>query len=110
MGYEGNMVYKVIISELAESQLDHIVYYILYELNNLQAGISILEDAEETKQRLSHVAGSLRLCDHPRLHELGYRMIHFKHHQYIMVYRIQGHKVYVEGIYHDLQDYENILR
>ncbi len=26
------------------------------------------------------------------------------------IYSIHGDKVYVEGIYHDLQDYENILQ
>ena len=31
------MDYKVIISELAEAQLDHIVFYILSELSNEQA-------------------------------------------------------------------------
>jgi len=28
----------------------------------------------------------------------------------LMFYSIRGDKIYVEGIYHDLQDYENILR
>lgn len=104
------MDYKVIISELAETQLDHIVFYILHELNSEQAAVSILEDAEDTKLRLAHVAGSLKFCDHPRLRELGYRTIHFKRHQYIMVYRIHDNEAHVEGIYHDLQDYENILK
>lgn len=104
------MDYKVIVSELAEAQLDRIVFYILNDLNNIQAANSVLEDAEQIKLQLSHVAGSLKLCDHPRLSELGYRIIHFKHHQYNMVYRIQDDIVYVEGVYHDLQDYENILQ
>ena len=30
---------------------------------------------EETTARLSTVAGSLKLCDHPRLRALGYRTI-----------------------------------
>ena len=104
------MDYKVIISELAEAQLDHIVFYILSELSNEQAAISVLNDAEEIKLRLTHVAGSLKLSDHPRLRELGYRIIHFKRHQYIMAYKIQGKEVHVEGIYHCSQDYQNVLR
>lgn len=104
------MDYEVIISELAEAQLDRIVSYILSELKNEQAAVSVLDDAERTKQHLSRVAGSLKLCNHSKLRELGYRVIHFKYHQYIMAYRIDGDKAYVEGIYHDLQDYENILR
>ena len=56
------------------------------------------------------MAGSLKLCDDPKLHVLGYRTIHFKHHKYFMLYRIEDDKVYVDVIYHDSQDYENIAR
>lgn len=104
------MDYEVIISDLAESHLDHIIFYVLYKLKNEQAACSILEDADCTKERLSRMAGSLKLCEHPKLRALGYRSIHFRYHQYFMVYKIQGRIAYVEGIYHDLQDYENILQ
>ena len=40
---------------------------------------------------------------------LGF-FIHFKHHKYFMLYRIEDGKVYIDGIYHDSQDYENIAR
>lgn len=33
----------------------------------------------------------------------------FKCHKYFMLYRIVGAKVYVDAVYHDLQDYENDL-
>ena len=56
------------------------------------------------------MAGSLKLCDDPKLRALGYRTIHFKHHKYFMLYRIEDGKAYVDGIYHDSQDYENIAR
>lgn len=103
------MDYKVIMSERAQSQLDQFIYYILIELGNEQAAGNVLADAYETKVRLSHVAGSLRLCDNLRLRALGYRVIHFECHKYLMVYRIEGNIVYVEGIYHELQDYENYI-
>ena len=50
------------------------------------------------KAQLDHAANYI-LCD-----------IHFKRHKYFMLYRIEGDKVYVDGIYHDSQDYENIAR
>lgn len=104
------MDYNVIISDFAEAQLDRIIYHILYKLKNTQAAQSILSDFENTKEKLSSVASSLKLCDEPHLQTLGYRTIHLAQHQYFMVYRIESNTVYVEGIYHDLQDYENILR
>ena len=96
------------MTHTAKAQLDHAVNYILCEFENEQAARSVIADAEDTRLRLSHVAGSLKLCDDPKLRALGYRTIHFKHHKYFMLYRIEGDKVYVDSIYHDSQDYENI--
>ena len=100
------MDYEVVISEKAELQLDQFVHYILVGLGNEQAAASVLDDAEKTKERLSRMAGSLKLCDNTKLRALGYRIIHFGYHKYLMVYRIDGNTAYVEGMYHELQDYE----
>ncbi len=55
------MDYEVIISEKAESQLDRFIYHVLVVLGDEQAAASVLDDAEKTKERLSHVAGSLKI-------------------------------------------------
>ena len=104
------MDYEVILIHPAKAQLDYAVNYILCEFESEQAARSVIDDAEDTRLRLSHVAGSLKLCDDPKLCALGYRTIRFKRHKYFMLYRIEGDKVYVDGIYHDSQDYENITR
>ena len=100
---------EVILTIPAKTQLDHIIEYVLSKYGNTQAALSIMDDAEETKHRLSHVAGGLKLCEDPRLRNLGYRTIRFKHHRYFMIYRIQDNMVYVDAIYHDLQDYESFF-
>lgn len=104
------MDYKVILTNPAREQLEQIIYYLLHELENAQAANSVLEDAANTKLRLSRVAGSLKLCENTKLQALGYRTIHFKQHRYFMLYRIEKDIVYVDAIYHDLQDYENIFQ
>ena len=104
------MDYEVIISDKAEAQLDRFISHILVVLGNEQAAASVLDDAEKTKERLSHVAENLKLCDNPKLRTLGYRIIHFAHHRYLMIYRIDGNIAYVEGMYHELQDYENYIK
>ena len=58
---------------------------------------------------MSNVAGSLKKCDNPKLRELGYRRINFLSHRYFMLYRIEDDVVYVDNIFHELQDYENKL-
>lgn len=104
------MEYKVVLTSAAQIQFRNILNYLLYELESQQAATNVVNDFDDTISRLSHVAGSLKLCDDRILRAKGYRTIHFKKHQYFMVYTIDQNTAYIEGIYHDLQDYENTLR
>ena len=104
------MEYDVVLSVKAQIDFREIINYLVYELQNQQAATNVADDFDDTISRLSHVAGSLKLCDDSVLRARGYRTIHFRKHKYLMVYTIDGDRAYVEGIYHDLQDYEGILR
>ena len=101
------MAYKVLITPDAEADLDRFIAYLINEKNSRQAARNVLDDFEATKQSLSLVADSLRLCDNPRLRALGYRRINFLSHRYFMLYRIEKKTVIVDAIFHGLQDYEN---
>lgn len=68
-----SMDYKVTLTNPAREQLEQIIYYLLHELGNAQVANSVLEDAANTKLRLSHVAGSLKLCENIKLKVLGYQ-------------------------------------
>lgn len=100
------MDYKINIMKSAEEDLDNFITYLLFEKKNEQAARNVLDDFEKTKDNLARVAGSLKLCDNPRLQELGYRRINFLSHRYFMLYRIDDDMVYVDSIFHELQDYE----
>jgi len=76
MKFAGNSEYKVIITRGAKMQLAQILRYLRQDLKSEQAARSVKEDMEDTKIRLSHVAGSLKSCDHPDLRALRYRTIH----------------------------------
>ena len=39
--------------------------------------------------------------------DLGHRRFSFKSHRYFMPYRVEENIVYVDNVYHELQDYEN---
>ena len=101
--------YKVIVSPRALAQLDDYISYVHYTLLNPIAAKSILNDAKKTRETLAKVAGSLKLCDHPTLHEFGYHAIKFEKHDYAMLYRVEGETAYVDGIYHLMQDYESLF-
>ncbi len=98
--------FNVIISPKALSQLNSYIDYLQYTLLNDQAAFEVWKDAVETRERLASIAGSLKLCNHSVLKKNGYRSINFLRHRYLMLYRIEGSNVYVDAIYHQLQDYE----
>lgn len=101
------MEYRVVITSDAEADLDGFLRYLLFEKRSNQAATNILNDFEATMISLSKVAGSLKLCEHPRLRELGYRRMNFLSHDYFFLYRIEGETAIVDNIFHKLQDYEN---
>lgn len=104
------MEYKVVLTSQAKAHFREIIHYLHYELESRQAATNVTNDFEETIGRLSMIAGSLKLCDDEVLKTKGYRTIHFKRHKYLMIYSVNNDTAYVEGIYHDLQDYENALK
>ncbi len=101
------MGYKIVLTEGAEEDLDKYMRYLLFEKKSRQAAINLLNDFEATKAELSYAAGSLKECENPRLKESGYRRINFLTHRYFMLYRIEEDVVFVDNIFHELQDYEN---
>ena len=104
-----DMVYKVIIMPPAKRRLDMYVLYTVETLKNKQAAKAIIADARETKKKLSTAADSLKICDNPVLAKYGYRKIKFAKHKFVMIYRIVESTVIVDGMFHELQDYEGIF-
>lgn len=101
------MAYKVVVTKDAEESLENFIKYLIDEKKNIQAAENVLNDYDATIKSLKHVAGSLKLCDNPKLHQLEYRRINFLNHRYFMLYRIVNQVVFVDNIFHELQDYEN---
>lgn len=101
------MDYKIVVTADAQEDLDRYIKYLLFEKQSMQAAKNVLDDFAATKESLRYVAGSLKLCDNPRLNQLGYRRINFLNHRYFMMYRIVEDVVFIDNIFHDLQDYEN---
>ena len=101
------MDYKIVLMKDAEEDFDRFIAYLLFKKKSRQAARNLLNDFVATKISLSNVAGSLKLCDNPKLRELGYRRMNFLSHHYFMLYRIKNDTVYIDNIFHELQDYEN---
>lgn len=101
------MAYKIVVTVDAEEDLDSYIRYLLFVKKNEQAARNLIDDFEATKANLEQSAGALKLCENPRLRSLGYRRINFMSHRYFMLYRIEDDIVYIDNIYHELQDFES---
>lgn len=103
------MQYKVEISDLADRQYDKFLNYIYNVLKNPQAAAGLMQDFDNVIKTLEERADSLGYCNSERLRKLGFHKIHFQRHRYLLVYRVIQETVIVEGMYHELQDYENAI-
>ena len=103
------MQFNVELSELAETQYDNILSYISNVLKNPQAVANVMDDFDDTVGKLEKMADTFGFCKSKRLKEMGLHKIKFVKHRYLFVYRMIDKKVIIEGMYHELQDYENSI-
>lgn len=101
------MDYNVIMMPNAIEDLRNFIQYLIYEKHSRQAASALRSDVATTVEVLTHSAESFQYCTNPRLRALGYRRINLSSHRYFMLYRVDGHDVEVDAIFHELQDYEN---
>lgn len=103
------MAFKVELSELASMQYDKSLAHIYLMLKNPQVADSLMQDFDDTVKMLEEQADCFGYCRSERLRRLGFHKVHFKRHRYLLVYRVKDDRVIVEGMYHELQDYENAI-
>lgn len=85
MSWNADTSFEVIFTDDARAQLQNILDYLFFVLNNAQAAYNVEQDAKRTVESLSHVASSLKLCEDFRLRSMGYRKIRFRRHSYFML-------------------------
>lgn len=102
--------YRIKISPSAKQQFRRYIWYLVEKKKNLQAAAAVNNDFEETIDRLSTVAGSMRFCDDKELADEGIRKIFFKKHDYVVLYSLESDVVEIHAVYHTLQDYENLFK
>ncbi len=101
--------YRVRLTKEAREQLRRHLQYIYNVLQNAQAAKAIRDDVRETQEALSEIADSIKSSDNPRLAKRGIKKIHLRRHNYVMLFHIDSDTVYVDYIFHGLQDYEHIV-
>lgn len=103
-------LYEVRHTEIANKLMDDCIFYIAFQFGNSDAVTSLYHDIIETEERLKYSADSIKLCDDAYLAQKGYRKIKLKKHNYILIYQIIENMVFIEAMFHSLQDYENVFK
>lgn len=103
------MTYNVIMTDQAQRQLDTYVGYLINTLCSEEAAVNLLARAEAAIESLSHSPASFAVCADPALKTHGCRKIFLPQSRYLFIYSIVKNTVFIEGMYHELQDYENLF-
>lgn len=103
------MVYKLIITEQADELIDKLVGYIINKLKNKEAASHLLNELEDIYVRLEDNPYQFPESSDDYLYSAGYREAHFSEMSYKAIFRIEENKVYIVGLFHDLEAYEKKL-
>ena len=104
------MPYKIIFTENGRRTYVECLDYLFSELKNAQAALSFLKDFEDQLEILKSNAHWYPVCENKHLRSRKIRKIHLRKHRYKILYRIENEiEVHIDAVYHDLQDYENII-
>lgn len=99
------MVYKLIVTEHADEQLDHIMYHLLYQLKNEQAARHLLDGIENVYERLEENPLQFPLSRDAYLANKGYHEAIIPQMDFMIVFSIKADIVNVVGIFHQLENY-----
>ena len=103
------MGYNVRVTEHAHDDLDQIVSYIIGDLSNPSAALTLLNAVEHVYEKLAETPNMYALCQKPLFSRRGYRKAPIG--GYLMIYKVDEDAkfVYIERFFSHLEDYEKLL-
>lgn len=104
--------YKIEYTEYGRLTIERCAQYLADEVGadgSVQAARHFVREIMEACERLAMSAESYALLENSQLREKGLRKIHFRKMRYKMIYHVIESTVFIDAIFHDLQDYEGIL-
>ena len=103
------MTYKLIITERAERLVDNLVYYLLNNVKNKQAARHLIDSLQDIYDCLKENPYQFPRCKDEYLLHKDYRKAILIDMNYVVIYKIVKYKVYILGVFHELEQYENKL-
>lgn len=104
------MDYRLIITEKAEDLLDGLINYLLFRLKNEMAAIHLLDNVDKIYVRLEENPYQFPESKDEYLKRFGYREAVLGDMDYVVVFRIEDHEVFIVGFFHQLEDYRRKMR
>ena len=101
------MAYRLIVSERADELIDSSIYYIVNKLKNSDAALHLLDEISSIYDRLEDNPYQFGDSKDDYLRSKGYREAIVTGMQYKIVFRVDNDKVYIVGLFHDLEDYQS---
>ena len=80
-----------------------------YETSTVWANALDISGAENVGSAMERIKVYMTVGKDAVLAKYGYHKIQFEKHSFFMIYRIDGNMVVVDGMYHELQDYETLF-
>lgn len=103
------MGYKLIITRNAEILLDELIYYLLVELDNRQAAKRLFDEVKKIYDRIELNPYQFPRCRDLYLRRKGYYEAIIPSMNYKVVFIIDIYDVYILGIFHNLENYQEKL-
>ena len=103
------MTYNLIITERANKLLDKLVFYLLYQLKNEQAASHFLDGVAKIYDRVVENPFQFPQCRDSVLKRKEYREAVIPDMNYLVIYRVHKHDIYILGVFHFLENYNQKL-
>lgn len=104
------MAYRLIITDRSEELLEDIARYLLFQLKNEQAASHLFNSIDKIYNRLEENPYQFPESRDIHLKRFGYREAVLTDMDYVIVFRVEDDRVYVVGIFHQLENYRKKIK
>lgn len=101
------MAYELIATHTFEQEYDGALEYLVETLQSPSSASKLMEAVSKAADLIADNPKLSALSTKPMLGKLQLR--EWQVSRYIIVYRVEGNRVYFEHFYHELQDFEQLV-
>ncbi len=102
--------YSIEVTPNADADVERCYRYLVEVLHSWEAADAFLDDYYESLDKLSLVAGKLKMGEHPLMKSRALRRLNFHRHHYFLLYRMEGLTAVIIAVAHFRQDISNVLK